>query len=438
MALRETIKRIINFLALATFVLMLFSTCKKDPPPREVDKITLDATTVDSVTYFSVLVSSSIYYPMGNSFASRGFCYATVPNPDMSHSVHDLGPTKFPVEFSALVTNLQAETKYFIRAYAIYGEGIAWGEQTDFTTLKPGKPRINTDVLKNITLNTAQCGGNIESDSGYAVTASGLCWNATGNPIQTDSHTSDGSAIGPFDTQITGLSPSTTYYVRAYATNSAGISYGNEQSFKTAEPWICGEVLTLTHNAGNTAPVTKMVSYGTTESNLSGSSKCWITQNLGADQQATSVADLTDASAGWYWQFDRKQGFEYVINTTLIPDNLWMYYSTLGGDWMPSNDPCSALLGGGWRLPTSTEWETANTSGGWVNPNAAFSSELKLHAAGVITHDSKLSYRGDSGAFWSSNTRRGSLAWYLDMHRGYCKINYEYKQIGHSIRCLKD
>ena len=68
--------------------------------------------------------------------------------------------------------------------------------------------------------------------------------------------------------------------------------------------------LTVNHVAGTVAPVTKTASYGTVLTSITGASKCWITQNLGADHQATSATDATEPSAGWYWQFNRLQGYK--------------------------------------------------------------------------------------------------------------------------------
>jgi hypothetical protein len=77
--------------------------------------------------------------------------------------------------------------------------------------------------------------------------------------------------------------------------------------------WTCGAPITVNHVAGTTAPVTKTVTYGTV-SNIPGEiSKCWITSNLGASQQATAVDDATEPSAGWYWQYNRKQGYKHVM-----------------------------------------------------------------------------------------------------------------------------
>ena len=89
-------------------------------------------------------------------------------------------------------------------------------------------PNLTTTPTSSITNSKASSGGNILSDGGASVTLRGVCWNTTGNPTIADSKTSDGTGNGIFTSLITGLSPSTTYMVRAYATNSVGTAYGNE------------------------------------------------------------------------------------------------------------------------------------------------------------------------------------------------------------------
>ena len=96
-------------------------------------------------------------------------------------------------------------------------------------------PAVTTSAVSNIGANTATSGGNVTSDGGATVTARGVCWNTTGTPTLSDSHTTDGTGTGTFTSSITGLQPNTTYYVRAYATNSVGTLYGNEVSFTTTD-----------------------------------------------------------------------------------------------------------------------------------------------------------------------------------------------------------
>lgn len=92
-------------------------------------------------------------------------------------------------------------------------------------------PKVTTANVSGITGNSAQCGGNVLSDGGEAVTARGVCWSTSPNPTVVDPHTTNGIGQGAFVSQISGLSSGLTYYVRAYATNSAGTSYGSQVLF---------------------------------------------------------------------------------------------------------------------------------------------------------------------------------------------------------------
>ena len=95
-------------------------------------------------------------------------------------------------------------------------------------------PTITTTSITSIALTTALSGGNVSSDGGATVTVRGICWNTSANPVITGNHTIDGSGLGVFVSTMTGLIPTTIYYVRAYATNSAGTVYGNEITFTTS------------------------------------------------------------------------------------------------------------------------------------------------------------------------------------------------------------
>jgi len=105
-------------------------------------------------------------------------------------------------------------------------------------------PTLTTTAVTAITTTAASSGGNITDDGGAEVTARGICWGTTSGPTTTGSKTSDGTGIGSFTSSITGLTPNTKYYVRAYATNSEGTAYGNEVDF-TTNP-IIGATVTTT------------------------------------------------------------------------------------------------------------------------------------------------------------------------------------------------
>lgn len=129
-----------------------------------------------------------------------------------------------------------------------YYDGSTWilipsglpGQSLQFNNSAPvwvNNPNgITTNTITNITDTSAVCGGNISSSGGSAITARGICWSTLHNPTIVNNHTSNNIGKGSFSSNITGLSMGTTYYIRAYATNSAGTSYGTELSFTTNAP----------------------------------------------------------------------------------------------------------------------------------------------------------------------------------------------------------
>ena len=162
----------------------------------------------------------------------RGICWSTSHNPTTndSHASNGTGMGHYLVN----MTNLTANTTYYVRAYAINGAGIGYGEEVSFTTLQNATlPTVTTNPVTIYTQNSALGGGNVTSNGGATVTQRGVCWSMSHNPTIGDSHANSGTGTGEFMVSMMGLTPSTTYYVRAYATNSVGTAYGNEVSFTT-------------------------------------------------------------------------------------------------------------------------------------------------------------------------------------------------------------
>jgi hypothetical protein len=226
-----------------------------------------------------------------------------------------------------------------------------------------------------------------------------------------------------------------TFYVWAY--NSCG--HSADPVILTGTTYTCcGTSITTTHLVlnGTGAPVNKTVTYGTVATSLSGSSKCWITQNLGASQQATDATDPFEASAGWYWQFNRKQGYKHDINNR-TPNTPWIINVYENSDWQAANDPCSLLLSSGWRLPTSGEW--SNTHAGWITYYDAYASVLKLHTAGYLTYnEGSLSSRGTIGYYWSSSQATEAWGLLLQILNYTTEVIYGEKTFGMPVRCIRD
>jgi hypothetical protein len=203
-------------------------------------------------------------------------------------------------------------------------------------------------------------------------------------------------------------------------------------------PFNCGDSLTINHLAGSLAPVSKTVTYGTVTHIPGANEKCWITSNLGADHQATALNDATEPSAGWYWQFNRKQGYKHD-GTTRTPNTIWVTSINENSDWTAANDPCTLELGNTWRIPTQTEWTNVDASGNWTNWNGPWNSPLKMHAAGFLGYnDGSLLGRGLEGDYWSSSQDDVSKSWYIVFNSIYSNIYNYYKPYGMSLRCLAD
>lgn len=199
-----------------------------------------------------------------------------------------------------------------------------------------------------------------------------------------------------------------------------------------------GATMVVNHVAGDVAPVTKTVTYGLVTEIPGATTKCWISRNLGASNQATAADDATEPSAGWYWQFNRKQGFKHD-GTTRTPNSTWITSIDESSNWSAANDPCTIELGSGWRIPTNTEWTNVDNSGGWATWDGPWNSPLKLHAAGYLTAVSgSLFSRGTSGYYESSVQLSGTNSYFLTFNSDECHMSSSIKAHAFPLRCLKD
>lgn len=137
-------------------------------------------------------------------------------------------------------------------------------------------------------------------------------------------------------------------------------AYTGSLHAQTCSTGFCPATITVHHKAGSVSPVTGDITYPVVTSAITGTTACWIAQNLGATAYPGSYTDATVAALGWYWQFGRPQGYKFVSNV-LTPGTGWTAANTLSANWSASNDPCTLLLGSTWRIPTNAEWSTAIT-----------------------------------------------------------------------------
>ncbi len=369
----------------------------------------------------------------GASVTARGVCWNTSPNPTTANSKTSDG-TGTGVFVSSL-TGLTANTLYYVRAYATNSVGTSYGNTVTFTTiLNQLLPTVTTTDISGSGTTYATGGGNITSDGGSAIVFRGVCWSTSPDPTIANSHTTDGTGTGTFISNLTGLTPNTLFYVRAYAMNSIGTAYGNGLSFTTFAD--CGS-LTINHVAGAVAPVNKSVIYGTVTGIPGEATKCWITSNLGSDHQATAVSDATEASAGWYWQFNRKQGYKHD-GTNRIPNTTWISSISENSNWISASDPCNIELGTTWRIPTYTEWYNVDNTGSWTTWTDPWNSGLRLHAAGYLNlNTGALGSRSSEGNYWSSTQYNTSDGRFIIFGNGLAVMTEFFKTYGYPLRCVR-
>ncbi len=167
------------------------------------------------------------------SVTERGVVYATTINPSMADTKVVIGNGKG--FFSQKVTGLAASTLYHFRAYAINAVDTSYGGDSTFTTTSTPAiaPSVNTSSASLIGVTNATLGGNVTDSGTASVTERGVVYSTTINPTTGNTKVQIGSGVGTFSQNVTGLTPSTLYHVRAYAINSVGISYGADSTFTT-------------------------------------------------------------------------------------------------------------------------------------------------------------------------------------------------------------
>lgn len=188
-----------------------------------------------NISTTTALAGGNISSDGGAAVTARGVVWNTTGEPTTSDSKTQDGTG--PGSFESNLTGLDNGTTYYYRAYATNDAGTAYGREVSFTTLDEiTTPSVTTSSITDILVETAEGGGEVTAWGGAEVTARGLVWNTSGTPTLEDNKTEAGSGTGNFVSTLYPLSEDTRYFVRAYATNSAGTGYGDERIFKTQIP----------------------------------------------------------------------------------------------------------------------------------------------------------------------------------------------------------
>ena len=408
-----------------------------------------------SITENSAISGGNITDDGDNPLISRGICWSTNPAPTIYHNRTTEGTNT--EEFTSNITGLQDNTVYYVRAYAINVNGTAYGNELSFkTTKKPDNsttPSITTEDITNITTTTASCSGNVTSDGGSSVTARGVCWSTSQNPTTSNSKTTNGTGLGTYTSNITGLSPNTTYYVRAYATNSQGTAYGEQRTFKTL---TASDIEYGSFTDTRDGKVYKTVTIGF---------QVWMAENL------AYLPSVVGPATGSEYAGHETDPYYYVYGydgTSVATAKATTNYQTYGVlyNWPAALTACPP----GWHLPSDAEWtqleiylgmspEKADDTG-WRGP---YDGKLKSgtnHWNLILEEDTNESgftalpggYReghgieefygiGVFGSWWTStdsdSDNVGPFSRIL-AHGEYVQRDGGSEQWGSSVRCIKD
>lgn len=372
---------------------------------QNIELPTVTTADVTDITQNTAVSGGNITDDGGATVTARGVCWSKDPNPTIDNSFisNGNGTGSFTIEISGLTS----ATTYYVRAYATNSEGTSYGEQKTFTTLQYIQlPTVTTTIVTNVTSTTATSGGNVTDDGGATVTARGVCWSTSPDPTIDDNKTTDGNGTGAFTSQLTNLTHSTTYYMRAYATNSEGTSYGEQKYFTTlSDGMINGH---------------QYVDLG-----LSSGLK-WATCNVGAD----SPEDY----GGYYAWGETETKTEYTQGNSVT---FGQQLNDISGN--AQYDAATANWGGTWRMPTKDEireliyncnWtpETQNGVDGFKvtgnNGNYIF-----IPASGY--RDGSSLYIYGECYYWSSTPRQYGVEFanilYSDTEFQSEDVNYRYR-----------
>jgi M6 family metalloprotease-like protein len=214
----------------------------------------LPVVTTNAITLITATTArsgGSVTSDGGSTVTLRGIAYATTQNPTTANSTvpSGIGTGNFVSD----MTGLAHATTYYVRAFATNANGTSYGEQFSFTTLS--SPTVSTNNITGITATSATGGGNVTADGGASVTQRGIAYATTQNPTTSNTVVYSGTGTGSYTSNMAGLNPETTYYVRAFATNTYGTSYGTQKSFTTSAATTTPTVTTteVTNIAATTA-----------------------------------------------------------------------------------------------------------------------------------------------------------------------------------------
>lgn len=409
---------------------------------------------IEEVSETTVLLGGNVTDDGGATVTAKGIVWSKSQDPTLADAYttdgSDIG------SYSSTMTGLDCGTTYYVKAYATNAAGTGYGDQLTVVTVECSSlPVVTTTDISNVGLDYATGGGHVTEQGSSSVTARGICWSTSMNPTLSDNYTVDGSGIGIFTSQLSGLPPYTYIYVRAYATNGAGTAYGDNVNF------LSGYVADYETN------LYKMVEIG---------SQTWMAENL----RSTVYSDGTpipyvDNDADWGALTTSDAACAYLWNDpgNAVPYGVYYTWLAIMNGESSSNSNPSGVQGvcpSGWHVPSDAEWqelevylgmdpgvadsfgEMRGSVGGklkqtgieyWLDPNVGATNETGFSAvgSGYRRETDGLSYlQGKISMFWTSTIRFGTdgISRYIHDGATYMSKFGDSFDYGMVVRCVKD
>lgn len=336
------------------------------------------------------------------------------------------------VNLGAGLTGLSEGTKYCYRITATNELGTTNGIGFTFTTF--AKPQITTKDISEITTNSAISGGSIISDFGSSIIERGICWSTLQNPTISDNKVLSSLDGANFSVPITSLTPNTTYYLRAYATNGVGTGYGDELILRT----YTGTVSDIEGNQYYTVTI---------------GSQIWMAQNLKTTKYQNGASIETTTPAQQDISGESSPKYQWAPGGS---DNNVSAYGRLY-TWHAVTDSrniCPLT----WHVASDSEWATmvnflggVSVAGGklkeaglvhFASPNTGATNESGFTClpAGYRNVYGLFAGITDNGQFWTNTEYDATDAWLRIIWSGstYASPSHTVKSWGSSVRCIKD
>ncbi len=279
----------------------------------------------------------------------------------------------------------------------------------------------------SVTTRGAIGGGTVLSNGGIPVSARGVCWSTSPGPTLASSKTVNRFGNGPYNSHITGLTPNTRYYVRAYATNSSGTSYGNQISFVTDSVTTPARVLDAD---GNSYPT---VSIG---------SQLWMQTNL-RTRKYQNGDTLRFANTRFFWSNPDSLGvytfFQHQLNP--VDTNFGGFYN-----WYAINNPRN-LCPAGWHVPDEEDWEVLSS---FLDSNAiAVNDPAVFKATHAAIYQGNGTPTGEFGGNWNykyfaekaktgDQPLKSRIRLALDGDTKLLPGSSGFDTNGYAVRCVRD